>query len=244
MVKLSNISIGHTQALYSIEHYQLEKGKVYSIIGINGSGKSTLLQSIADLVPPIKGEIELAKDSRLLYMPAKPVVHPQLRVDQAVLLGLSEKKNWWQSYSADDFALVNEQLKTYQIDHLSHRYINELSDGQQQKVWMAQAALSPANVLLLDEPSGHLDPTQSAWIFVTMHEWAKKENKCVIFASHKLDLSLQIADEILYIKGNSIAYFSAADEGIRNKLSQDFSNEQISYNLSKPNQLLCLEKDG
>lgn len=244
MIKLKNISIGHTKALYDIEHYQFEKSKVYAIIGVNGSGKSTLLQSIGNIIEPIKGSLELANESQTLYMPAKPVVHPQLRVDQAVLLGLSEKKNWWQSYSQSDFEIVRTKLIEYKISHLADRYISELSDGQQQKVWMAQAALSSANVLLLDEPSGHLDPTQSAWIFVTMHAWAKKENKCVIFASHKLDLSLQIADEILYIKENGIEYFSASDESLRSKLSQDFSNEQISYNLSKPNQLLCLEKDG
>ena len=240
MLRIKNANIGHDKTLYSLSELEIKQGEVIAVFGENGCGKSTLLQSIIGFIPFLDGEVENANNQQLIYLPAKPIVHPQLSVEQAILLGLSNQKKWWQNFSVEQMQMVDVQIENYQIQDLKHKLVNELSDGQQQKVWMAQAALAPADFLLLDEPSGHLDPNQSAWIFVNMYRWAKQSNKAVVFASHKLDLSLQIADKVLYIKKGKVELYDAKSPKLIELLTNDFSNKYLDYSLTKPNQVLKL----
>ncbi len=222
-MEIKHAHIGYTDSLFMVDNLTVKPGEILCILGNNGCGKSTLLQTMAGFLSPLKGMVVRDTHQQIAFLGSKSQSHPQLKVGQALLLAFNKHKPWYKSYSADQMAACDALLKEYNLLHKKGAYVNELSDGQMQKLWLGQALLSNPDILFLDEPTGHLDATNTAFIFMKLKHWVETENKTVVLTSHKIDWILQFSDNILLIDDNKSEQFSTGHPELVDRLNDCFS---------------------
>lgn len=210
MLQINSVEIGHTTAILQIPSLQLEQGKLYGLIGRNGIGKSTFLQTLVGGVPLLSGEIlvqgnslellrkkELAKKIALVRT-SFPIIE-NLSVYAYLLLGRVPYTNVFGTTDEQDAALVRSVIDLLQISHLEAKFTNQLSDGEKQLIAIAQVLVQQTNVVLLDEPTAFLD-YENKWKILKILKKCTLENQlCTIFSSHDLDITLEVADNLLLI---------------------------------------------
>jgi iron complex transport system ATP-binding protein len=146
----------------------LHRGELVCLIGPNGSGKSTLLRTIAGLQPAISGEvsilgknlhtIKIAERSKMLsiVLTEKTAVD-SISVAEIVALGRYAETNWLGTIEQDDLREINHSLQRVGLSEFEGRHYGTLSDGEKQRTFIAKALASRAPIILLDEPTAHLD---------------------------------------------------------------------------------------
>jgi iron complex transport system ATP-binding protein len=235
----ANISIGYggkkPVTIADTISLALKKGMLTALIGANGIGKSTLLRTLSGLQKPLKGEIILGGKNLNSYFPVtlaqqlslvltESPTAGNLTVFELVALGRQPYTNWLGSLSPDDIAKVNEALTLTQTLHLADKKYYEISDGQLQNVMIARALAQDTPIIILDEPTTHLDLPHKVSLLRLLKKLASEQNKCIIFSTHDLDLAIQMADELLVMKKGSLIQGSPDDmvnSGIINTLFDD-----------------------
>ena len=210
MLQINSVEIGHTTALLYIPSLQLEQGKLYGLIGRNGIGKSTFLQTLVGLIPLVSGEVlvqgnsletlrkkELAKKIALVRT-SFPIIE-NLTVYAYLLLGRVPYTNVFGTTNEQDAALVRSVIDLLQITHLQAKFTSQLSDGEKQLIAIAQVLVQQTGVVLLDEPTAFLD-YENKWKILKILKKCTVENQlCTIFSSHDIDITLEVADNLLLI---------------------------------------------
>ena len=209
----SNLSIGYTtkkEKMVIAENLNLnfEAGKLIALIGANGIGKSTLLRTITGLQKPLNGTIslhgkdihlfdslELAQNLSLVLTEKLPPSN--LTVFELIALGRQPYTNWIGKLSDEDLLQINHAMELTQITHLSSKKHHEISDGQLQKALIARALAQDTSLIILDEPTTHLDLFHKVGVFKLLKKLAKENNKCILFSTHDIDLAIQLADEMI-----------------------------------------------
>ncbi len=185
----------------------LKEGEFVCLLGANGSGKSTLMRTIAGVQPAIKGEV-LLNDTQLKKL--KPIQIAQrlsmvltekitvgnLSVQALVSLGRAPYTGWLGRLQPQDQEMVDWALESTGTTEFRHRNVNQLSDGENQKVMIARALAQDTPLILLDEPTAHLDLPNRVMIFKLLRKLAKQTGKAILLTTHELDLALQAADRI------------------------------------------------
>ena len=201
ILTLQNIAYSYadgTKNVLSGANYQFEQGKFYAIVGNSGTGKSTLLGLLAGLDKPTGGQI-LFKN--------KDIVQQGYSYHRKHHVSLV-----FQNYNLIDYLTPLENLKlvnprattkTLRTMGLDDEHINrnvmKLSGGQQQRVAIGRALVSPAPIILADEPTGNLDEATAGDIIDILHRVTKRDNKCVIVVTHSKRLA-KTADIVLRLK--------------------------------------------
>lgn len=215
MIKLKNLHIGYNSDLLSINDMTLERGKVYILLGKNGSGKSTFLKTLSAQIPARSGycliDETAISDISVKELP-KMISFVSSRLEDTdfmtafdyICLGRSPYTNGFGSLHALDLVKINEAISLLNINHLSDRFINQLSDGERQLVAIAKSIAQETDILLLDEPTAFLDYTNKMMIIDRLMEIAKELNKCVILSSHDLDLSIGTNCPFLIVNKHSV----------------------------------------
>ena len=209
-----------------------EQGRFVALLGRNGSGKSTLLRCIAGELQPQAGQILLqGRPPRHIPPPdlarLLALVHtekldlPYLSVRELVLLGRSPYLDWWARPRQEDQDRCQWALEIIGIAHLAARPWNACSDGEKQLAMLARALAQDTPLLLLDEPTAHLD----YWFRRRLHELlrrlAEEEGKIILAADHDLDLALRCAQEVICLQGQT--WFYGSTQGLSaQSLFQDF----------------------
>lgn len=189
---------------------QFDGGKMVSVLGRNGAGKTTLIKAIAGLIPA-KGKVSLDADGKILnkseiaYLPQLESINSQLTAFETVLLGLSRNLNW--NVSDEQLHQVETVIKNLNLTTLSQVPINNLSGGQKQLIFLAQAFVSSPKVLLLDEPTSALDIRHQLVVMQTVQRYCKENNAVVIFVIHDLMLASRFSDEVLFLHQGKIQSF-------------------------------------
>ena len=210
MLQINSVEIGHTTAILQIPSLQLEQGKLYGLIGRNGIGKSTFLQTLVGGVPLLSGEIlvqgnsletlrkkELAKKIALVRT-SFPIIE-NLTVYAYLLLGRVPYTNVFGTTNEQDTALVRSVIDLLQITYLQAKFTSQLSDGEKQLIAIAQVLVQQTGVVLLDEPTAFLD-YENKWKILKILKKCTVENQlCTLFSSHDLDITLEVADNLLLI---------------------------------------------
>ncbi|MGY6742214.1 MAG: ABC transporter ATP-binding protein [Cecembia sp.] len=207
----SNLNLGYRKGkeLNTIAEnldFELEKGKLTCLLGPNGVGKSTLIKTIMGQLPPLQGQI---------FLDAKPIQKYNLReiskkiavvltdkirmgtlsVRQLVELGRIPHTSWLGKLAPEDQNQVDNAIKATNIQYLADRPLTELSDGQLQKVMIARALAQDGEILLLDEPTAHLDLVNRLEIMQLLKTIARNENKAILITTHDLEIAIETADE-------------------------------------------------
>ena len=193
--------------------FDIEAGSWIGLVGPNGSGKTTLLRAIGAHVP-FDGTIRLdgrhvedwsaqARARRLAYVRQGASLTFDFTVEELVLLGRAPHRGWLRSYRADDRLLVREALSMVDLEGFADRSVLSLSGGETQRVFLAQALVQESDLLLLDEPTSHLD-VHYQFAFMEQVNALVEGGRTVLAVFHDLELAARYADRLLVLQGGRL----------------------------------------
>lgn len=222
----------------------LEKGKLISLIGANGIGKSTLLRTLTGIQKPLLGEVylntknihqmdalSLAKEMSLVLTEKLPPSN--LTVFELIALGRQPYTNWIGKLTEEDVAKVNQAMELTQISHLEHKKHYEISDGQLQKVLIARALAQDTPLIILDEPTTHLDLLHKVSVFKLLKKLASETNKCILFSTHDIDMAIQLSDEMIIMTPETVEQDQPCNFITKGGFSTLFKDEHIVFDSEK-----------
>ncbi|MBB6461277.1 ABC transporter ATP-binding protein [Flammeovirga kamogawensis] len=231
----------------------LEKGDFIALLGPNGVGKSTLLKTLSGELLPISGSIiidnrnildysNIEKSKVLSFVFSNVQIVGNLSVKETVMMGRYPYVNWWGKLSPKDDALVIQALEDVGAIHLIERKITQLSDGERQKVMIARAIAQDTPLILLDEPTAHLDLINRIEIFQLLKRIARKHQKSILLSTHEVEMSLQIADK-MWILENGKCTIGTPDAIIsEGEIERVFSNKNIGFDTNQGTFNYCADK--
>lgn len=209
-----------------------------AIVGPNGAGKSTLLKTLAGLLAPSTGEVQLAgrrlsdwspyeRARRLAWLPQGGGTTGELTVRETVALGRIVHLGLAGVAGPQDHSQVDEAMRAVDCLEWQHRRLAGLSGGERQRVLLARALATEAPLLLLDEPTTHLDPPHQVALADLLRRWARAETggplkRHVITVLHDLPVALR-ADHLWVMQaGRLVACSETADPGVHRALETAF----------------------
>jgi iron complex transport system ATP-binding protein len=205
-------------------------------------GKSTLIKTIMGQIPVLKGEITLTGkpisnfNSKLLAKKIAVVLTDKnslgnLTVYQLVSLGRIPHTSWLGNLSTQDHEVVERALAATSTSYLKDKVLSELSDGQLQKVMIARALVQDGEVLILDEPTAHLDLINRFEIMHLLRSIAQEEGKAVLVVTHDLDIAIETADEFWLMQcGLPLECAAPEDLIISGKINLLLPNGSLKFN--------------
>lgn len=220
----------------------LETGRVMGVIGPNGAGKTTLIRALSGTVPITKGEILLNGKNVIEFSPSERArsmaVVPQARGLppaftgwEMVLMGRTPYLNWLGQVSEGDEEIAKSAMEKTDTWDLRDRRIGELSGGEQQSLLLARALTQKAPLLLLDEPTTHLDLHHQISLLDQVRRLAKQEGLTVIAILHDLNLVSRFADHILLLLDGKVRAFGRSSTIMKPALLQEAF--QVPLNILK-----------
>ncbi len=230
-------SANQSQApLFTLEanSFQARPGEIIAILGPNASGKSTLLKLIAGALEPLSGRVLLdgfvthalaprARAQRIaMVQQDSPLLFPS-RAWEFVLQGRHPYGRALRFESKDDVLIARNALAQVGAEHLSDRWMNEISGGERQRVILARALSQQPLLLLLDEPTLHLDIGAQVDLLATLRRLAAENRYTVVVVTHELNLAGEYADKVVLLqKGRSLRVGPPASVFQRDLLEQVF----------------------
>lgn len=225
--KLSMAYSKKSEAVLSDVNLSFDAGKTYAFLGENGIGKSTLLKAIAGLLPIRTGAIkvdgksiedwtrtELSKQVAIVL--TESINHNLLSVFDFVAYGRYPFTNWLGKLKVEDIQVIEESIALCNATELKQKSLANLSDGERQKVMIARAIAQQTSIIILDEPTTHLDIRNSKAIFKLLRKLSTEMNKTVLFSTHQLEPALKIADGLI-IHSKSAVQLCSVDNYLQNK---------------------------
>jgi len=196
--------------------FAVRRGECLAVVGPNGAGKTTLLRLLTGLLRPTAGEIsyqgqgfaalsrrELAR--RIAYVPQIRPDHLPMTVEEVVLLGRYPHLSAFQmAPRSEDFAAVAEALRLVGIAELRDRPVDELSGGERQAVFIAAALAQKSELLILDEPTIHLDARHQSDLAALLLRLKAESGRTVVLATHDLNLASLLGDRLLAVAGGTV----------------------------------------
>ncbi|WP_417886780.1 ABC transporter ATP-binding protein [Zunongwangia sp.] len=244
ILDISDLKIGYsdkktTKTVAENINIQLYPSELVAVVGINGVGKSTFLRTISGIQPSISGNIEIQKQNLLdfnnkkraseisLVLTNQPI-SKNLSVFELVALGRQPYTNWLGKLSKEDHFKIENALNLTALLELKDRKCYSLSDGQLQKVLIARAIAQDTSIIILDEPTSHLDLYHKAYVIKLLKDLTLKTQKAIIFATHEINLALQICDKII-LMGPSELLIDTPKELIKKEAFQDLFPQDLVY---------------
>lgn len=249
VLETKNLNIGYrkkniVQTIASNINVQIKEGELVAVIGVNGAGKSTLLKTLSGIIESIDGEVLISNKKLAKTEPDKlaklislvlteQMTSKNLSVIELVALGRQPYTNWIGRLTKNDLKKVMHAINMVDIENIRDKKCYELSDGQFQKVLIARALAQDTSLIILDEPTTHLDLYHKAYVLKLLQQLSRETNKAIIFATHEINLALQLCDKLLILKDQK-ALFGTPKELI----------DSASFNDLFPSNLIHFDKDS
>lgn len=249
ILSTSNLNIGYktkkeTVTIADNLNLNLSSGKLISLIGANGIGKSTLLRTITGIQPPLSGNVFLNDKNINTYQPldlaqnlslvlTEKLPPSNLTVFELVALGRQPYTNWIGTLTPIDVEKVEEAMQLTQIEHLSAKKHFEISDGQLQKVLIARALAQDTPLIILDEPTTHLDLLHKVSLFKLLKKLTQETQKCILFSTHDIDLAIQLSDEIIIMTPETVVQDQPCNLISNGSFATLFKDEHIVFDAEK-----------
>ncbi len=245
IISINNLSIGYDKKIIQKDiNLTLLEGKMVCLVGKNGCGKSTLLRTLVGLQKMISGEVliqdkplkELAQQERAEMIALVLTERPKIMhatVWDMVKMGQMPFSKWYQKFSKSSLKKVESALSRVNMLDKKERFINELSDGEFQRVMIAKALAQDTPIIILDEPTAHLDLINRVETMILLQKLAKETHKTIIVATHELNLALQTSDKIWLMTDTNGILAGTPDRLIEsNELKSLFQSDlyQLSFN--------------
>lgn len=212
ILNTNNLSVGYTSKKETHEVFkninvELKKGQLVGLVGRNGIGKSTLLRTLSKMQARLKGDIllenqnidtfsrnDLAKIISLVLTERIPASN--LTVYELIALGRQPYTNWIGKLLKEDLEHIKEALSQSHLTELAQQRCDKLSDGQLQRAMICRALAQNTDVIILDEPTAHLDVQHKIETFRLLKKIAHTLNKAILISTHEIQLATQMADEL------------------------------------------------
>ncbi|MEW5952002.1 MAG: ABC transporter ATP-binding protein [Elusimicrobiota bacterium] len=216
-----SFSYGKKEILKNISFSLPQKSALY-VLGPNGGGKTTLLKILAGILKQKSGDYfidgkkiseltAVKKAEKAAYVPGEINTVFDFSVIQTVMLGRIRFKEWWREFDKEDKDASYDAMKKLGIENLAEKSVNKISLGEKQLVFLAQALVQRPSVMILDEPSSHLDIDHKIKLFEALSEM-KKNGITIVFASHEIKPSLFYSDYCLCLKEGELFRFCTSKE--------------------------------
>lgn len=200
----------------------MAKGELTAIVGVNGIGKSTLLRTLGNVQPKLSGSIVLNKVSleqhtiaelaaEISVVLTEPIASKNLTVQELISLGRQPYTNWIGTLTEDDKEKISLALDMVQMSELKSKKCYELSDGQLQRVMIARAIAQDTQLILLDEPTTHLDLFHKVQILKLLKSIAHTTKKTILFTTHEIEIAIQLCDKIFILEKNQSTFGSPCE---------------------------------
>ncbi|MBT3392793.1 MAG: ABC transporter ATP-binding protein [Elusimicrobiaceae bacterium] len=254
MINLKNISykISGKEILQNI-FIHTKNGDILGIAGQNGSGKTTLLNASSGFLKNHEGEVLIDGKNikiyntkqlalKISYLPAEIYLPYDFTVNQIVLMGRNPHIKAWQDYNKKDFKEVEKAFTVLNISHLKNRVVNNLSSGEKQKVFIAQALCKGSKILLLDEPTSHLDIKNQVEIFKILKTLATKQKITCVIVSHDINLLSKYCHKIAILKEGKLLTIGTPKEVVTEdniKKAYQIKTEIFTSEKNKPQ--ICIK---
>lgn len=206
----------------------LERGRVYGLIGHNGSGKTTLIKLLARQQAPSSGSItfsgrplpdwrprELARV--LAYLPQTPPAATGLTVRELAALGRYPWHGALGRFSPDDHRHVDEALTLTDMTGFADRLVDELSGGERQRAWIAMLVAQDSRCLLLDEPTSALDIAHQVDVLALVHRLSQQRGLTVIAVLHDINMAARYCDYLVALRGGEMIAQGTPSELMRSE---------------------------
>jgi len=216
ILRLENLSVGHGQTpVLAGVNLSLESGRFLALLGPNGAGKTTLLRTLARLLPPLAGAASLAGQN-LWAMPMGKLARIQavvltdrltpglLGAWEVAALGRHPFTGFFGRLNAQDRRIVDQALEMVGATHLAARRFERLSDGEKQKIVLARALAQQPRLILLDEPTVHLDLKHRLEVTTILRRLCRTMGVAVVASMHEVDMAARVADQVALIKNGAV----------------------------------------
>jgi len=252
-LKLKHLSIGYTTkkkktVIAEDLNVSVKSGNLVCILGKNGIGKSTLLRTIAKVQSKISGgielcdrelesftSIELAKIVGLVLTERIPTGN--LTVYELIALGRQPYTNWLGTLTSEDQKQIKIAIEKTQLEDLVNSRCDELSDGQLQRVMICRALAQSTPIIILDEPTAHLDIQNKIMTFKLLQKLAHDLNRIILISTHEVQLAIQLADQ-LWLMTNEGLIDGDPKTLIKNNNINDLFDSKVVHFDSETNQFL------
>ncbi len=209
LLETKGLQVGHRPGKAVLEDVSLrvQAGEWLALIGGNGSGKSTLLQSLSGLLPVLQGQVLLEGKALTQWNPRARARHMAIlltgmpmatgmTVDQFLALGRFPYRDWMGQDPEGEARAVRVR-SWLGLEAFGRRPFSSLSDGERQRVLLGRVLVQDAPLMLLDEPTHHLDPAQRVRMQAMLARWRTQEtDRGVVVSTHDLDWAFASADRI------------------------------------------------
>ena len=169
------------------------------MLGPNGCGKSTLLRTLAGLQPALSGEYTHSDAKNIALVLTERLSMDNTTVHDVVALGRYPYSSFLDGLKKEDEVMIAKSLEQvgFQDLNISNTFFNAHSDGEKQRILIAKALAQQTPIILLDEPTAHLDLPHRILILRLLRQLAHEQNKTILISTHELDLALALSDRIL-----------------------------------------------
>ncbi|SHL77594.1 iron complex transport system ATP-binding protein [Chryseobacterium carnipullorum] len=214
-LEIKQAHVGYDTTLISNANADLKLGDVCLLIGNNGVGKTTLIKSILHQLSLLSGEIlinqkniktlsvkEIAENIAIVF--SKSSIPQHYTVEDLICLGKYIYYPFYFELKKQDREEVSHIIDELELGQYRHTLLKNLSDGNLQKAFIGRAITQNSPVIILDEPTTHLDEKNKLIILKTLRRLAKEQHKIILFSSHDWRLAKEFADKIWYVKDNQL----------------------------------------
>lgn len=221
---LNDLSVGYDNTVV-VENINIEfiKGKMTCILGSNGSGKTTVLKTIAGIISKIGGVVEIAGTDLNKYKQGdlakemSVVLTNRIEISSmtgfdVASMGRYPHTGFFGVLSNEDISVVYKCLEDCGATYLRNKPFDQMSDGEKQKILISRGLAQAPSVILLDEPTSHLDIKYKIDVLTTLKKLCVNDRKTVICTLHEPDLAIKCCDYLVLVKDDKILSFGNTDE--------------------------------
>lgn len=241
-IKLKDLSVGYDgKVIISDINLKFIKGKMTCILGANGSGKTTMLKTIAKIIDKVDGDIEILsknlwkyKQNELAKEMSVVLTHraelENITGFDVASMGRYPHTGFFGTLSENDVEIVENSLKKCSAYYLKDKTFNQLSDGEKQKILIARGIAQDPNIIILDEPTSHLDIKYKLDVLSTLKKLSIEEGKTIICTLHEPDLAIKCCDYLVLVKENKIIASGKTDDIVKaGKLNELYGLDKYQF---------------
>ena len=230
----------------------LRAGELVCLLGPNGAGKSTLLRTLAGVQAPLSGHVKLGSDDlhklpqralakRMAVVLTERVTTDAMTARELVALGRHPHTDWSGSLRPLDHEQIQWAMHATNTLLYVERNVNELSDGERQRVLIARALAQEPQVMLLDEPTAFLDLPRRVEVLQLLRGLAHESQRAFLLSTHDLDLALHIADRVWLIASDGVFVTGLPEAlALSGAITRTFQNEGVAFDVNSGTFRLCL----